>query len=246
MRTERQAREAEAFDRLVEETGDVWWGHATPAGQVRLALRARLLARALPPGARQRCLELGCGTGAFTEHVLALGRDLTWEGVDVSPRCVEVARARLGRPGVSFRVAPAEALGVDDGSLDLVCGNSVLHHLDWPAALREALRALRPGGRLWFSEPNLLNPQIALQCHVRPVGRRLEVTDDETAFVRWSLARDVRAAGFVDVRVRPFDWLHPSLPRPLIPLGRLTSALLERAPLVREVSGSLEVTATRP
>jgi SAM-dependent methyltransferase len=144
---------------------------------------------------------------------------------------------------VTFRVAPAERLGVPDGSLDVVCAVAVLHHLDWPAALREARRALRPGGLLWLSEPNMLNPQVALQCHIPALMRYIEGTPDETAFVRWSLARDLRDAGFRDVEVRPFDWLHPSVPGPLIGLGRATSALLERLPLVREAAGSLEVVA---
>jgi hypothetical protein len=73
--------------------------------------------------------------------------------------------------------------------------------------------------------------------------RWLQVSPDETAFVRWTLAAQLRAAGFRTVDIRPFDFLHPSTPRSLMRAVDTISRVAERKPLLREISGSLHVVA---
>ena len=77
----------------------------------------------------------------------------------------------------------------------------------------------------------------------RPVTFRCP--DDETAFFRWRLRRRLTALGFDRVEIVPFDFLHPSIPAPLISLVGKLGAVAERVPLVRELSGSLHITARR-
>jgi SAM-dependent methyltransferase len=101
---------------------------------------AAALARLLGPG-EGRCLDLGCGTGLPTAAVAQLGWSVV--GVDVSEDLLDVARAR----GVEVLQAPADGLPFDDASFDAVV--SVWTHTDvddFPAAVAEAARVLRPGG----------------------------------------------------------------------------------------------------
>jgi SAM-dependent methyltransferase len=101
---------------------------------------AAALARLLGPG-EGRCLDLGCGTGLPTEAVAKLGWSVV--GVDTSSDLLDVARAR----GVEALQAPAEALPFEDGTFDAVV--SVWTHTDiddFPAAVAEAARVLKPGG----------------------------------------------------------------------------------------------------
>jgi hypothetical protein len=72
------------------------------------------------------------------------------------------------------------------------------------------------------------------------------VSADETAFVRWRLARKLRQIGFEDVRVKPFDWLHPRTPPGAIRTVERMGRAAERVPGLREFSGSLLIAAARP
>ena len=62
---------------------------------------------------------------------------------------------------------------------------------------------LRPGGGIRFTEPNMANPQIAVQKNVSVIKRWAGDSPDETAFFRWSLTLRLLSSGFVDVEVEP-------------------------------------------
>lgn len=247
MSTSRQQREQLHFDALASATGEIWWGSTTYAGEQRLQRRSRLVARQLMAAPGASVLELGCGTGSFTRFLLESLPQVHLTACDISPVTIERIAERYGsHPNTRFLAADACSLSLPPASFDAVVGNSVLHHLPLLAALNEVRRVLKPGGRFWFSEPNMLNPQIALEKNVRWIGRRLQNSEDETAFFRWPLARLLRELGFVQVSVRPYDFLHPLVPKPLVPWVSLIGNTLERLPLVREIAGSLEIRGAAP
>ncbi len=240
--TERNAAEI-AHGRYIHEHHPELWDWSTPAGQVRAQRRARMLCERGRFKSGERLLEIGCGTGLFTELVRsATGADIV--GTDISPELIEEATRRL--PEVTFQVDNALHLSFPDGAFDAVYGSSILHHLELDPALGEIRRVLRPGGRMVFAEPNMLNPQIFVQKNVPLIKRWLGDTPHETAFVRWSLVARLRRAGFTGARVFPFDFLHPLTPRPLIGLVSGLGAVAERIPILREIAGSCVIVAERP
>ena len=243
----RQAREAEHFDKLALETGEIWWGSVTPAGVERLGRRACMIQKLLSRFEDPFVLELGCGTGALTKPLLELEPKLKLCGIDVSPRTIENISARLSEyKRASFEIADSSRLPYTDGTFEVVMGNSVLHHVPLQETIREMHRVLKPSGVIWFSEPNMMNPQIALEKNVRFIGEWLQNSPDETAFFRWSLARHLREAGFEKVEVRPFDFLHPGMPQAFIHVADRIGNVLERVPIVKEIAGSLDVRAVKP
>ncbi|HSA56610.1 MAG TPA: methyltransferase domain-containing protein [Gemmatimonadaceae bacterium] len=93
-----------------------------------------------------RILDLGCGTGRFTEG-LAGRFDAEVTGIDPSMKMLEQARAKPCTARVRYERASAEALPLADGSVDVVFMSMSFHHFTDPIrAARECRRVLREGG----------------------------------------------------------------------------------------------------
>ena len=227
------------------QNAEAAWGWGTPAGRERAEKRISLIVRGAEIEAGRRVLEIGCGTGMFTEMLARSGAKIV--AVDISPDLLEKARARNLPPDqIQFLHQSFEDTSLT-GPFDAVVGSSVLHHLDLATALRKIMEVLKPGGWLSFAEPNMLNPQIFLErklWFIRPLF--WYVSRDETAFVRWSLHARLKEAGFENIEVTPFDWLHPLTPSKLVGQTIEMGERLERIPLLREFSGSLFIRARRP
>jgi SAM-dependent methyltransferase len=239
---ERATREVEHWRRIADRAED-YWGWTTAAGRLRAERRVGwLLDRgAIGPGAW--CLEVGCGTGFFTAELARSGARI--DAVDISPELLQRARLRVNAPGVTFILGDAHAAESLRGPYDAVVGISVLHHLDLARALPTLVGALKPGGRLAFSEPNMRNPQIWLQKNIGWIKRRAGDSPDETAFYRGELLALLARQGLTGLEVRPFDWLHPATPRPLIPLVATVGSVFERIPGLRQVGGSLAISGRK-
>lgn len=110
------------------------------------------LVEALAPKPAEQWLDVGCGAGHLAE--LAAGGGAKVTGIDLSPRLIEVAKARAEAGGyaIEYRVGDAEALDVGDASFDVVSSSfGMIFAPDHDAAARELARVTFPGGRLGFS-----------------------------------------------------------------------------------------------
>jgi len=215
------------------------WGWKTPAGSIRWRRRLEFLTQVpdIPPN---KVLELGCGTGTFTSDLSHVFTNLT--SIDISNDLLEIARQKA--PAVEFRCMDAHDLKFADNSFDAVIGCSVLHHLDWTRALREAHRVLRVGGCIRFSEPNLVNPQIFLQKTIPAFKKRMGDSPDEYAFTKWEIARSLKTVGFQCIKATPYEFLHPSTPSKWIKYIINLEDVISRTPL-RHIAGSLNITAIK-
>ena len=109
-------------------------------------------------GRGKRVLDLGCRSGALTQHFLDGN---TVVGLDVDAAALEKA-AVLGIEPVQANVE--EPLPFDDDSFDVVVAGELFEHLQFPDALvSEILRVLRPGGVLVGSVPNAFRVQSRLR-----------------------------------------------------------------------------------
>jgi len=244
MSESRLQREIE-HHREIADRAETTWNWDSASGRRRADRRASIFVErgGLAPG--RRALELGCGTGIFLEKVASAGAHIV--GLDLSADLLAKARARLvATPNVVLHRGNAEQMPYAASSFDAVYGSSVLHHLDLDRALAEVFRVLRPGGWCVFTEPNILNPQLAIMFHLGLTKRYFGVSPDERAFSRFRAARALKAAGFAAAEVEPFDFLHPATPQALCDVVDRVGRAIERVPLLREVSGSFVVRARRP
>jgi len=239
----RLEREIEHHRKIASHAEEIWnWD--SPAGQRRADRRAELFVEhgGLRPGVL--ALELGCGTGVFLEKVARSGA--TIHGLDLSLDLLAQARLRLAAANnVHLDRGNAEAMTYPDAHFDAAYGSSVLHHLDLDGALREVHRVLKPGGRIVFAEPNLLNPQVVFMFKVQAAKERFGVSEDEMAFTRFRARAALEAAGFSEIAISPFDFLHPQTPVGWLDGVAAFGRALEKTPLVREIAGSLLLRARR-
>jgi 2-polyprenyl-3-methyl-5-hydroxy-6-metoxy-1,4-benzoquinol methylase len=238
---ERIAKEVQHGRFLAQHGAGEIWNWESPAGKVRWARRVKMLSSHLKPG--MAVLELGCGTGSFTRELARSGAEIV--AIDVSPELLEIANADTSAPNVQYQIQNAYALRYPEGMFDSVVGSSVLHHLEIEDAIRDIYRVLKPEGTIYFTEPNMLNPQIAIQKNIPWIKRKLGDSPEETAFFRWPLRRLLERTGYRDVRIDPFDFLHPKTPVALIDQVKAFGRFLENVPVISEFAGSLYIRAIK-
>ena len=117
---------------------------------IEATLRETLSRLELQPG--ESLVDVGCGTGALLEALLATGREGQLSGVDPSPEMLEVARGRLGE-AVLLKQSHVESLPFPDEAFDVVVSTNAFHYFrNPPAALEEMARVLRPYGRIVITD----------------------------------------------------------------------------------------------
>lgn len=138
----RRDKDIEHFDHWSHTYEDSWMQRALfdPAHRATLALAARVVP--LPASV----LDVGCGTGRLLRQARAYyWPDAQLIGVDPAPGMIETAQ-RL-TPDAIFLSGTAEALPLEDSSVDLALSTISFHHWhDQAAGIREIARVLRPGG----------------------------------------------------------------------------------------------------
>lgn len=198
---------------------------------------------ALGDVAGQRVLDFGCGSGS--NSVLIARRGAKVCGIDISESLVRMGRDRLRDNGVEDRaqllVGSAHDLPFETGSIDVVFGIAILHHLDLELVSREVHRVLKPGGRAIFQEPVRNSALMRALRRVIPY-RAPDISPFERPLTDSELATFARR--FSRLRVRPFGLPHvkigqfiPFLKRRSERLYAADGRLLARFPRLAHYAG---------
>lgn len=230
------------FDEFQAEHGD--YDVLTESTYERLLRR---FAQRVRPRPGQICIDLGCGTGAFTRRLKRFELALT--GVDISPRNVE--RAAALSTGERYVTADLRDTGLPPSSADILMYSGVLHHIpgdaERVAALREGLRILKPGGALFAYDPNAHSPSMFLFRDPRsPLYSEKGKTPNEVLLSRRHLREQLADSGFVSVSVEgmggvTFSWVDSAAARRILPLYNLYEQVL-RIPPLGSVMGTFLIT----
>ena len=135
-------------DKILPRAGEVW-GWETPAGRLRARRRAELLISSSSMSSGKKVLELGCGTGIFSEFFQETGA--TVFAIDVSYSFLLQVQKRNSK--IITVTSDAQRLPFADEAFDAIVGSSVLHHLELQRCLPEIYRVLKPGGLSLLQSP---------------------------------------------------------------------------------------------
>ena len=196
----------------------------------------------LNPQEGERILDLSTGTG-WTSRVVAR-RGARVIGVDISASLIELARRRLqlnGVGGARFVVGSAHDLPLRTGSVDIVLGIAILHHLDLESTAREIHRVLKTGGRAIFQEP-VRDSRLLRALRKCVPYRAPDISPFERPLTSPELRRFSRS--FASSTIRAFSLPFVNAAQAIVPLRRyLNSAyrydyeLLTRMPKLTVFSG---------
>ena len=144
-----------------------------------------------------------CGTGSGQAATALAGHVAHVVATDASETQIAAARARRPHARVEYRVAPAEASGLPDRSVNVVTVAQSLHWFDLPRFYAEVRRVVLPGGALavWsYGDPVLDDPAL---------DERLQRFNGETVGPYWPPERRLVGDGYLAL---PFPFAETAAP----------------------------------
>ncbi len=169
-------------------------------------------------------LSLGCGPGFALKHLQAAWPNVRITGIDQDPDLLAHARTQLG-DSARLRVGMAEQTNAPNDSFDFVLARYLFQHLAQPRwVAQEALRVLKPGGRMAVIDIDDMLFGVAQPTfdqlpaiHAKAGGAQQARGGDR--LIGRKLYRILEEAGFVNVELEMFAYhsdalgLAPFLPQ---------------------------------
>lgn len=146
--------------------------------------------------AGHRVIEVGCGRGVGIEIIQDVLKARETAAFDLDERMVALAGNRLASQASSTMlwIGDVTNIPVKDRSFDSVIDFGIIHHVpDWPRALAEVARILKPGGRFYCEE-------IFAWGLTNPISRLLFKHPQKNRFTSNQFCEGLLAAGFGNIR----------------------------------------------
>ena len=230
----------------MESARESYWLRYPFTSPIKLRWRASAVRQCFHILPGESILELGAGSGLWTQHLTKVLRGQNPITAAVFNDSFETGSRQRNLDNVNVvRVRDLER-DFPPESFDYIVGTVILCHNEYPQNLKALYRLLKPGGQILFFEANHWNPQVFLKNVVPWVGRWAGHARCQTSMRKYKLMKTASQQGFIQIEVIPFDIVHPLLPRRLIHFFQSLSYILEHAPVIREVCGTLYIWAKKP
>jgi SAM-dependent methyltransferase len=230
--------------REMERTREAYWLRHASTSPTKLRWRAITVRHCFHVLPGESILELGAGSGLWTEHLADVlrGENPITAGV----LNADLARQAAERGLPNTRVELLEDLdSLPSEHFDYVVGTAILCHDRYAENLRQIHRVLKPGGQLLFFEANFWNPQVLAKSLIPAVGRWAGNARCQVGMRKFKLMKTASHQGFTNIEIVPYDIVHARTPPRLIPAVQETAFVLEHVPGVREVCGTLYIWASK-
>jgi dolichol-phosphate mannosyltransferase len=230
-----------------ERLRESYWKNVDYFLPVRLKWRAQMVRHFFHLFPENSILEVGAGSCQWTREISAangnqnpicatvLNEDLYKES-DPDSFSENIERVHLDKfPGKLSR-----------RRFDFIVGYQLLTDENAGALLLELKKMLKPGGQILLFDPNPWNPYYKLRRMVSKLFFFMKQTEENQSLNRVDLFTLLSEAGYIKIKILPYDFLFPPLPKILLwPIQNL-SLILENFPYVRNFSGSLLIWGQKP
>jgi SAM-dependent methyltransferase len=192
-------------------------------------------------------LEIGAGSGDWTEEISALHRN-------TNPVCAVTFATeyhdKIREKGLPENVEPVLLSSfpgeIEGRRFDFIVGWQLLTDKNCGALLIEAKKLLKPGGQILLFEANPWNPVYNIRHGLAKFIPFFRRKDEGDSINRVNLFTLISEVGFVKINILPYDFLYPPIPRFLLwPMQNL-SLIFENFPYLRNFAGALFIWAQNP
>ena len=215
--------------------------HRDPIAEDRMLWRAQVFRHMMHLLPGQTILELGCGAGLFT-------RQLEFVSKGENPITAVTFASNPRRPGslpvqVEYLVVVSLPGSLNKRRFDLIVAMDLLDQRNCKSFLQNICELLNPGGQVLFYQSNPWNVSLKVR---RFLSRSFRRRDPRVLLSQPQLCDLMREIGFSRVMTVFNDFVYAPLNRQLIWFLRNLSIVLENAPLIRALAGSILIHAHKP
>ncbi len=230
----------------MEQRRELNWLRNPGLSSLRLRRRALTTRHCLHILPGERILELGAGSGRWTEKL-----SMTLHGEN--PITAAVFDEKLASLTSAKNLPNTEVIQIKDlaadlqpASFDFIVGTEILCQNLYPQTLEVLYGLLKPGGQLLFFEKNIWNPKILLKTLFSPIERWSGIETYPIGLSRYQLMKLASHQGFINIEIVPFGTIHTRLPGAFLPLVKTSTFLLEHTPVIRNLCDSLYIWLKKP
>ena len=230
--------------KIMERYREAYWSRHPNTAPFKLRWRAVTVRHSFHVLPGESILELGAGTGLWTQHLSEVLRgECPITAATFNDDFLESAREI---PNVKFVKIESLTEDLPAESFDYIVGTGIICHDLYPQNLAALYRLLKPGGQLLFFEANYWNIQVFLKQHIKGFGGISGFAPCQIGMRQYQLMKIASQQGFVQLEIIPYDIIHAMTPRFLIRTLQYLAFVLEHTPVVKEFCGTLYIWGKKP